>query len=62
MWIACNTEPILYLPEAGKMWLIDTKWDGMILKDCLIYKRGIGADPRRIKRGYEPHVFGCLER
>jgi hypothetical protein len=62
MWIAVQEQPVLYVPEKGKMWLIDTKWGGTILKDCLIYKRGLGIDLKEIKRGYEPHIYNCIVR
>jgi hypothetical protein len=59
MWLACNMDPVLYVPGAGKMWLIDSRWDGMILKDCAIYRPGKGLCDKQIKRGYEPHCFKC---
>ncbi len=59
MWIAVNEQPVLYVPGAGKMWLVEyVKWDATILKDCLIYRPGLEIDlSEPLAKGYEPHVF-----
>lgn len=59
MWIMVQEAPVMYIPGDGKMWLIDGKWDAVILKDCLIYKAFNGMDRSKIKKAYEPHVFKC---
>lgn len=63
MWIAANEEPILFLPGEGKMWLIEyTKWDAILMKDCLIFKPGEGMNTEKVQKAYEPHVFSCTDR
>lgn len=60
MWIAVQEAPILYVPGKGKMWLVEyRRRDAQIMKDCLIYRRGLGIDPDELVKGYEPHVFRC---
>ena len=61
-WIACNTRPILYIPGKGKMWLVDSMYEGMVLHDCLIYKPGLGYDLDLVEKGFEPHIFTCIQR
>lgn len=59
MWIAVNEEPVLYIEGSGKRWLVEyVKWDATIIKDCQIYKPGLGMDlTHPLKKGYKPHVF-----
>jgi hypothetical protein len=62
MWAAVQPCPVLYLPGAGRDWLIDAKWDGEILRDCLTYRRGLGIDPRKLRLGYAQHAYRCCMR
>lgn len=60
MWIAVQTEPVLYIPGKGKQWLISYEnYDAEFMRDCLIYKAGRGMDTENIKYGYMPHAWVC---
>ena len=38
-WIAVQEEPVLYIPDAGKRWLVEgINYDAEILKGCLVYE------------------------
>ncbi|MEA4922197.1 MAG: hypothetical protein VB031_02380 [Eubacteriaceae bacterium] len=61
-WIACDPKPVIYMPGAGKQWLVEgVRRDAEILKDCKIYKRGDKMDREQIKTGYTPHAWTCGE-
>jgi hypothetical protein len=62
MWAAVQDDPVLYIPNEGYFWLIDARWDGQIVKDCLIYRGGCGMDIRKLKIGYEQHYYRCCAR
>ena len=58
MWIAVQTEPVLFIPGEGKRWLVEyTNYDAEFMKDCLIYKGGQGMNTEKIEKGYMPHVW-----
>ena len=60
MWIAVQTEPVLFIPGEGKRWLVEyTNYDAEFMKDCLIYKVGQGMNTEKIEKGYMPHVWVC---
>lgn len=55
-WIAVQPEPVLYIPHAGRRWLVEGKrWDADILKDCDIWEPGKVKD--NLKKGFLPHKF-----
>ena len=59
-WIAVQEEPILYIPGAGKEWLIEYRnYDAEFLKDCLIYRPFRGMDYSKVVKGYMPHAWVC---
>jgi hypothetical protein len=62
MWAAVQVNPVLYIPGAGRARLIDARWGGEIMPDCLIYRGGRGMDTKKIKVGYEEHVYRCCMR
>lgn len=60
MWIAVQTEPVLFIPGEGKRWLVEyTNYDAEFMKDCLIYKGGQWMNTEKIEKGYMPHVWVC---
>lgn len=62
-WIAVQEEPVLYIPDAGRRWLVEgINYDAEILKDCLVYEPFKGMDRSKVKYGYMPHVFACPGR
>jgi hypothetical protein len=62
MWAAVQPDPVLYIPGKGRAHLIDAKWDGEIITDCLIYRGGRGMDARKARIGYEQHMYRCCMR
>jgi hypothetical protein len=62
LWMPVQPYPVLYLPRAGRAHLIDTRFDGSILRDCLIYRGSRGMDTKKLKTGYEQHMYRCCMR
>ena len=58
-WIAAEKKPTLYLPDAGREWIIEGKrYDARIIKNARIWRKG---DPiAGVKRGYKIHAFDCF--
>lgn len=54
-YIAVDLEPILYMPGAGREWLVA---DAEIKKDCRIWRPGMPPS-EKIRRGYRPHAWNC---
>lgn len=59
-WIAVDPEPVLYIPDEGKRWLIEgRRWDAVFIKGAKIYKPFSGMDRSKVERGYMPHAWIC---
>ena len=57
-WIAAEKQPTLYIPEAGREWILEGRnFGARILKDARIWRKG--DPPGSAKRGFKIHAFDC---
>lgn len=57
-WIAVDPEPVLYVPEVGRKWIVEGRnWDAEIIKDAEIWRRGMSRE--NVKHGFIPHAWEC---